>query len=563
MIQNNISKYFYSYEANYDKLIKDIKFFSIYENIDDIIVSLKEIFAKRNIEIQEKDGIYYLELKIIGVTIKCLIQLNKNKIEITNEQKSELEKEIINLENKFKDLLNKFEEIKIIKENEIQKKIKELIFDKEIKTKLFEEMEKIFLSKYNLNKLNNIQENYAVNENIFNNVENNIINKVQNFFDNKEIKINNQITNMQKQLKDNLDYLNNIKLKNNNDNYITLQVNVDDSFSTKYGYHANIKLLNQVSTYKYFNNFESDDIEAIIDGKLVPIKSLIRDEPFEDSNIYQEKDNCGYAKEIIYNLSVSFHYYWIFKTPGVHTIKIIFKKMLLQCNELFKDCNKIYKIDCSHFDCSQIFDCSSMFEGCSSVTEINLGKIDFASSKNFSYMFSDCGKLEKLDVSFLNTQESMNFSCMFQGCTNLKEINVADFNSKNCSNIRSMFCNCSSLEYIDMLNWDMSKITLREMRYLFRNCYNLKKIKIGFNPENDEINKDKVNENENINICFKKEICSGSLMKFKNRWNLDLKIFGEGIFEGLPKSGTVITKKGINCNSFLQYLKGSWKRKKE
>ena len=70
---NNISKYFYSYEANYDKLIKDIKFFSIYENIDDIIVSLKEIFAKRNIEIQEKDGIYYLELKIIDVTIKCLI----------------------------------------------------------------------------------------------------------------------------------------------------------------------------------------------------------------------------------------------------------------------------------------------------------------------------------------------------------------------------------------------------------------------------------------------------------------------------------------------------------
>ena len=43
-------------------------------------------------------------------------------------------------------------------------------------------MEKLFLSKYNLNKLNNIQENYAVNENKFNNVENNIINKVQNFF---------------------------------------------------------------------------------------------------------------------------------------------------------------------------------------------------------------------------------------------------------------------------------------------------------------------------------------------------------------------------------------------
>ena len=52
-----------------------------------------------------------------------------NVKEITNEQKSELEKEIINLENKFKDLLNKFEEIKIIKENEIKKKNKRITLD--------------------------------------------------------------------------------------------------------------------------------------------------------------------------------------------------------------------------------------------------------------------------------------------------------------------------------------------------------------------------------------------------------------------------------------------------
>ena len=559
---NYISKYYFSYEANYEKIIKDIKFFSIYENIDDIIVSLKDIFSKRNIEFQEKDGTYFLELKIIGVTIKSLIQLSKNKIKITNEQKNELEKEINNLENKFKDLLDKFGEIKILKENEIKNKLKELIFDKEIKTKLFEEMEKVFLSKYNLNKLNNIKENYEENENKFKNIENNIINKVQNFVDIKEMKINNQIIDMQKQLKDNLYYLNNIKLKNNNENYIILLVNVDDSFLTKYGYNANIRLFNQVSTYKYFSNFESDDIETIIDGKVVPIKSIIRDEPFEDSNFYQVKDNCGYANEISYNLSVNFNYYWIFNTPGIHTIKIIFKKKLLQCNELFKDCNKIYKIDCSHFDCSQIFDCSSMFEGCSSVTEINLGKLDFAWSKNFSSMFSGCQKLEKLDVSFLNTQEAVNFSYMFQGCSNLKEINVANFNSKNCSNIRGMFMNCSSLEYIDMLNWDMSKINMREMRYLFYKCYNLKKIKMGFDPENEVI-KDKSNENENINICFKKEIHSSSFIKLNYPQVLDIKIFGEGIFEGIPKSGIFISKKGINVNNFLQYLKGSWKRKKE
>ena len=81
--------------------------------------------------------------------------------------------------------------------------------------------------------------------------------------DNKEIKINNQIVNIQKQLKDNLDYLNKIKLNNNNDNYIILQIKVDNGNDNGF--------LNQVPTYKFFKNFERDDIEAIIDGKVVPI----------------------------------------------------------------------------------------------------------------------------------------------------------------------------------------------------------------------------------------------------------------------------------------------------
>ena len=149
-------------------------------------------------------------------------------------------------------------------------------------------MEKLFLSKYNLNKLNNAEKNYGEKEKKFKNKENNIINKVQNFMESKEMKINNQIINIQKQLKDDSDYLNNIKLKNNIDNYVILQVNIDDSFSTKDSYHANIRLFNQVSSYKYFSNFERDDIETFIDCKLVPIKYAIRDEILEDNNIYQD-----------------------------------------------------------------------------------------------------------------------------------------------------------------------------------------------------------------------------------------------------------------------------------
>ena len=90
--------------------------------------------------------------------------------------------------------------------------------------------------------------------------------------------------------------------------------------------------------------------------------------------------------------SIQNKYYWNFTTTGIHTIKIIFKKKLLQlqCNSLFYKCRNIYKIDCSNFDCSQIIDCSGMFSNCTSLIEINLGKLDFALSNDFSYMFCGC-----------------------------------------------------------------------------------------------------------------------------------------------------------------------------
>ena len=56
----NNSNHYFSYEATYEKIIKDIKFVSMYENLDEIIDSLKEIFYKGNVEIQEKDDEYNL-----------------------------------------------------------------------------------------------------------------------------------------------------------------------------------------------------------------------------------------------------------------------------------------------------------------------------------------------------------------------------------------------------------------------------------------------------------------------------------------------------------------------
>ena len=80
-----------------------------------------------------------------------------------------------------------------------------------------------------------------------------IINKVNEVVKNKEDNINKQINIIQKQLNDNVEYLNNIKSNNNNNNnnnYIILQVKID-----KKDLNKDITLFNQVRTYKYYCNF--------------------------------------------------------------------------------------------------------------------------------------------------------------------------------------------------------------------------------------------------------------------------------------------------------------------
>ena len=53
-----------------------MKFLSICENINEMIKSLNEIFSQPNIQLEEKNGEYNMELKIRGFSAKkkCIIQ---------------------------------------------------------------------------------------------------------------------------------------------------------------------------------------------------------------------------------------------------------------------------------------------------------------------------------------------------------------------------------------------------------------------------------------------------------------------------------------------------------
>ena len=502
------SNIYFTYEAPMEQLIKEIKFLSLCESLDEMIESLQDVFSQGNVFVEKKDGVYNMEFKVSGIKKKCIIQLTKNEIEQPKEPENEIESKINKLEKNYKDLYNKYEELKIIKKNEVKEIVKEVIFDDDIALKFFEKMKPMILSIINDNNKNEDED-----ENDNENIENNIMNKVKEELNNKENKINNQINIFQQQLNENINDINNIK--SNNNNYIILQVKINEEDINK-----DIRLFNQVRTYKYYFNFERDDIETIIDNQIVNIKYKSRKKDFK----YDKKSkNCELSQKIEHNLNIKYEYYWNFTTTGIHTIKIIFKKKLLQCNHLFYDCNNIYKIDCSNFDCSQIIDCSYMFYNCFSLIEINLGKLDFALSNDFSFMFAECHNLEKLDVSYFNTNNSKSFFCMFCGCSKLKEINVSKFKTTNCENIKRMFDGCSSLESIDMLNWDMKNIN--NINYLFYGCIKLRNIKMNFN--NDK------------KLSFERTFC------------------------GLPEGGSFVWKKGTNCNELLKYLPVSWNRTQE
>ena len=564
---NQKSNIYFTYEAPMQQIINEVKFLSLYESLDEIIDCLNDIFFQGNVLVEEKNGVYVMELYVIGIKKKYTIKLNKHEIKQPKEQKSGLESKFKTIETYLNDLYNKYEELKVIRKKEIKDIVKEVIFDDDILFKLFEKMKRISSSKYKSVHDNNIN----------NDIENNIMNKVKAAVNNKESKINNQINIIQQQLQDNINYVNNIESNNNNNNKnIKSNNNNNNNIKSnnnniKSNNNNNIKSNNNNNINNNINNNnnnKSKDNNIIISNNnngnniknnIINNNYIISNNNNKNSinkNIINNNNNCiilqvkigqtdlnediilfnqvrtlelyhvfdkGNFETIIDNKIVDIKaksggYYWNFKTTGMHIIKIIFNKKLLQSNGLFNSCKKIYKIDCSNLDCSQITDCSWMFCWCFSLTEINFGKLDFALSNDFTGMFSGCRELEKLDVSSFKTNKSKSFSYMFCNCSKLKEINLSTFKTTNCKNISNMLEKCFSLKTIDLSSWDFKN--MNNINYLFCGCKNLTRIRMSFN--------------NNIKMYFKH------------------------VFDGLPKSGSFIFDKELDCKRLLKELPLNW-----
>ncbi len=58
------SNVYFTYESPMEKLIKEVKFLSIYETLDEIIEFLKDIINEGDASVEEKDGVYSMEFKL-------------------------------------------------------------------------------------------------------------------------------------------------------------------------------------------------------------------------------------------------------------------------------------------------------------------------------------------------------------------------------------------------------------------------------------------------------------------------------------------------------------------
>ena len=312
----------------------------------------------------------------------------------------------------------------------------------------------------------------------------------------------------------------------------------------------NIIFLKQCKIHQYFNNFELNDINVIIDDKIVDLKYNYIGGYEYDKN---SKD-CDKAQNIYYELFTPYYFYYNFSKIGIHTIKIIFKRELNSCKNMFNNCDLLFEVDLSHFNCPLINSCESMFENCYSLKKINFGLLDFTYAISFEKMFCNCRELIEVDVSKFNTINSTSFKSMFEGCINLKKVDVSKFNSSKCSDISQMFMNCKNITEIDMINWNLNNL---EFTIEMPNLNNFKYGNNYFSWVIDMVSNYVEGGGNIINRLF-----SGceKLRIIKLNTNFKEEIINEktNLFDGIPNNGAFIYKRGAKCNKLLNKLPSSW-----
>ena len=147
-----------------------------------------------------------------------------------------------------------------------------------------------------------------------------------------------------------------------------------------------------------------------------------------------------------------------FKVEGEYNIKIKFKYIKGNCEELFSNKDYIIKVDLTSFNASNVTTMEKMFYNCKNLKSVNLSHINAQKLTNIKEMFYGCNNLTSVNLSSFNIKNVTDLSYMFSH-SGLQKINLNFSNTNNLKNIKGLFSYCENLEIVDFSSFNTENVT--------------------------------------------------------------------------------------------------------
>ena len=125
----------------------------------------------------------------------------------------------------------------------------------------------------------------------------------------------------------------------------------------------------------------------------------------------------------------------VFGSSGTHVVKLVIKKKIKSCRNMFAGCVDIKSVDLTKLEASEIVSMEFMFVGCSNLTKVEFGAINTSKVASMANMFVYCTELTECDMSKLNTDSLVAMRDIFRGCVKLQNLKIFDT-----SNVKDYAC---------------------------------------------------------------------------------------------------------------------------
>ena len=100
---------------------------------------------------------------------------------------------------------------------------------------------------------------------------------------------------------------------------------------------------------------------------------------------------------------------------------------------------------------------------------------------NCSEMFKDCEDIESINLLDYDMSSISVFNQMFEGCRSLKSIDLSFLKNAKVKNMKNMFSGCSELTSLDWSHLDLSSVENKNnIDNIFKDCINLKSINFSY-----------------------------------------------------------------------------------